>query len=311
VFVQAWDFRPGQNFVHQMQQGASSCRRTIAVLTPAYFESGFTRAEWYSAFARDPTGEAGLLLPIRVEPGDIDGLIGQIIYIDFVGLEESRARTRLLAGVQGTHVRPPRFPGPGRLGESSKPAFPGPPPLPPPSAEDRRGLLILLDRVKQFWIEGVLEQSVQHEALIDLGKEADLDAIEHPWSQVMELPNAATQHLAPDTKIADVFEGVGRLLLILGEPGSGKTITLLELARDLVAVVHQSNELRQPVPVVFNLSSWTERFTSLADWLTEELSTKYRIPKHSGRSWLEANRLVLLLDGLDEVQADRRAYRRS
>jgi hypothetical protein len=91
TFVQAWDIRPGQNFVHQMQQGASSCPRTIAVLTPAYFESGFTRAEWYNAFAKDPTGEAGLLLPVRVAECDVEGLLGQIIYIDLVGLEKTRA----------------------------------------------------------------------------------------------------------------------------------------------------------------------------------------------------------------------------
>jgi TIR domain len=101
TFVQAWDIRPGQNFVHQMQQGASSCPRTIAVLTPAYFESGFTRAEWYNAFAKDPTGEAGLLLPVRVAECDVEGLLGQIIYIDLVGLEKTQARERLLAGIEG------------------------------------------------------------------------------------------------------------------------------------------------------------------------------------------------------------------
>jgi hypothetical protein len=101
VFVQAWDFRPGQNFVHQMQQGASACARTVAVLTPAYFESGFTRAEWYSAFAEDPTGKAGLLLPVRVRECDVDGLLGQIIYIDLMGLDETQARERLLAGDRG------------------------------------------------------------------------------------------------------------------------------------------------------------------------------------------------------------------
>src|SRR5512144_1329948 len=39
--------------------------------------------------------------------------------------------------------------------------------------------------------------------------------------------------------------------------------------------------------------------------VTEEL--KYLIPKRIGRSWLDGNRLLLLLDGLDGVQADRRA----
>src|SRR5512147_1293597 len=42
VFVQAWDFRPGQNFVHQMQQGASACARTVASpvtnISPSFIE---------------------------------------------------------------------------------------------------------------------------------------------------------------------------------------------------------------------------------------------------------------------------------
>ncbi len=35
-----------------------------------------------------------------------------------------------------------------------------PPPLPPAEAKDRANLLILLRKVKTFWIEGVLEKSV-------------------------------------------------------------------------------------------------------------------------------------------------------
>jgi TIR domain len=128
TFVQAWDFQAGQNFVHQMQQGASSCRRTIAVLTPAYLESGFTQAEWYSAFAKDPTGKERLLLPIRVAECDIEGLLGQIIHIDLAGLGEAEARERLLTKVKGTRARPtqpPRFPG-DPSAERLKPAFPSP-----------------------------------------------------------------------------------------------------------------------------------------------------------------------------------------
>jgi predicted NACHT family NTPase len=177
--------------------------------------------------------------------------------------------------------------------------------LPQAEAEDRRGLLILLDRVNRFWVKSVLEQSVQHEALINLGKETQPGAVEHPWEQVLELPNAASQQLAPDTRVADVFEQVGRLLLILGEPGSGKTITLLELARDLLDRARRDPS--QPVPVIFNLSSWNEKFGSLSEWLTAELGPKYFIARRFGRRWLAENRLLLLLDGLDEVQADRRA----
>jgi hypothetical protein len=93
-------------------------------------------------------------------------------------------------------------------------------------------------------------------------------------------------------------------LLILGTPGSGKTTTLLELARDLIA--RAEHNPTEPIPVVFNLSSWAEHRPPLIDWLTEELSSKYQIPRKIGRAWLEAHDLLPLLDGLDEVRDEYR-----
>jgi hypothetical protein len=56
--LQAWDFRPGDDFVHKMQQATSTAARTIAVLSPAYFASQFGEAEWRVAFANDHRGAA-------------------------------------------------------------------------------------------------------------------------------------------------------------------------------------------------------------------------------------------------------------
>ncbi|GIK44083.1 MAG: hypothetical protein BroJett011_79160 [Chloroflexota bacterium] len=180
-----------------------------------------------------------------------------------------------------------------------------PPPLPPAEAKERHDLRILLGKVKQFWIEGVLEKSVHAMALIDLGKETQLEAVAHAWEQVLELPDQSRQTLPPDKKISQIFDEMNRALLILGAPGSGKTITLLQLTRDLIHQAEQDESFSQPVPVVFNLSTWSKG-QELIDWLTAELSAKYQIPQRIGRPWLENNRLLPLLDGLDEVRlADR------
>ena len=56
--VQSFDFRPGTDFLHEMQRAATSAQRTIAVLSPAYFGSAFGEAEWRAAFAKDPTASA-------------------------------------------------------------------------------------------------------------------------------------------------------------------------------------------------------------------------------------------------------------
>ncbi len=178
-------------------------------------------------------------------------------------------------------------------------------PLPPVEAEERRDLRILLKRVKTFWIEGVLEKSVHNMALIDLGKETQAEAVAHAWEQILELPNQSRQTLPPDKKISQIFDELDRSLLILGAPGSGKTITLLQLAHDLLNQAVSDETYSQAIPVIFNLSTWNKDVT-LFDWLGVELVSKYQIPKRIGRQWLEHHRILPLLDGLDEVRSEHR-----
>lgn len=169
----------------------------------------------------------------------------------------------------------------------------------------QRNRRIMLERVRQFWVEGVLEKSLHKEILIQLGKQEQPDAVSHPWD--MQLQEAADHEPTPIPKnkpVIEIFEDTGRSMLILGAPGSGKTITLLELARDAIARAEANPSL--PIPIVFNLSSWAERKPKLDDWLIAELNLKYQIPKKVAQEWLEHEELLLLLDGLDEVKHESR-----
>jgi tetratricopeptide (TPR) repeat protein len=125
--LQAWDFRPGSDFLHEMQQATATAGRTIAVLSPAYFGSAFSEAEWRAAFAKDPTGEHGLLVPVRVQPCEPPGLLSSRVYIDLVDVAEQEARQRLLAGVDRSGARPTSAPFPGAAAGQPKEAmrFPG------------------------------------------------------------------------------------------------------------------------------------------------------------------------------------------
>lgn len=130
VAVQAWDSRPGQNFVLFMQE-ATRARQTVAVLSPSYLEASYTHSEWAAAFARDPQGAERTLIPIRVAECSPDGLLGQIVYADLMGLDEEGARRTLLDAFEARGKPPtaPAFPGGGIRsigGARPKPAFPGP-----------------------------------------------------------------------------------------------------------------------------------------------------------------------------------------
>lgn len=114
TLIQAWDMQPGSNFVLEMHAAARVAERIVAVLSPAFLESPYCSAEWAAAFATDPGGNNRSLVPVRVRRCNPDGLLGQIVYIDVVGLNETASRRALLDGVDARRAKPadaPRFPG--------------------------------------------------------------------------------------------------------------------------------------------------------------------------------------------------------
>jgi hypothetical protein len=167
-----------------------------------------------------------------------------------------------------------------------------------------RNRLAMLQKVKGFWVQGVLEKSLHGLALIELGMAERADAIDTPFKMVLRSAEQSRVFSSAQTRIADVFDQMGRALLILGAPGSGKTTMLLELARATIA--RAEKDPGQPIPVVLNLSSWAFERKPVTDWLVDELKLKYQVPSKIGRGWVEDRTLLLLLDGLDEVNQDSR-----
>ena len=173
----------------------------------------------------------------------------------------------------------------------------------PISQEEYRWRQVLLNKVKSFWIEGVLEKSLHMKVLIKLGLEERGEFIPSLIDGVEEFSTNSRQSFPAGTDAAKIFQdiGAGRTLLILGEPGSGKTVTLLKLAESLVA--RTENDLSQPLPVVLNLSSWAKQRQTIAEWLVQEIKNIYGASKSLAKAWVEQEQLLLLLDGLDEVDS--------
>lgn len=110
------------------------------------------------------------------------------------------------------------------------------------------------------------------------------------------------------TSIIEVFyqKDIKGKLLILGEPGSGKTAALMQLAKKLITCA--KNNPDKPVPILFQLSSWKPSKyrkvksdpQSLRSWLLAKLESDYGVSANLGEEWLNNQKLLLLLDGLDE-----------
>ncbi len=114
-------------------------------------------------------------------------------------------------------------------------------------------------------------------------------------------------------ELAEVLDRVptGRLV-VLGEPGSGKTMLMVRLVLDLLA----AREAGGPVPVLFPVASWDPSGQDLAGWLANRLIIDYPAlagPTPAGAAGptraaalLEAGLIVPVLDGLDELSGKAR-----
>ena len=156
----------------------------------------------------------------------------------------------------------------------------------------------MLRRVKTVWLDGVLEESLHGGEIIDLGfayRPAALGNSGVPsWQQAPEY-----DYLLPvGTRIEDVFAAADRVLLVLGEPGAGKTTMLLQLVSHLMAQAEADETC--PMPAVFSLATYTNGRT-LSQWLVEQLAGNYEVPRKLGEQWIDAGQFIPLLDGLDEV----------
>lgn len=129
AIVQAWDFRPGSNWVQAMDARLKSCARMIAVLSPDYQESVYGAVEWQTVWVHDAQGTHRKLLPVRVRDFKVEGLLATVVYLDVSGTDETTARSRLeemLKEASADRAKPggpPPFPGGPQ--SPQRPRFPG------------------------------------------------------------------------------------------------------------------------------------------------------------------------------------------
>jgi hypothetical protein len=212
--IQAWDFRPGSNFVIEMQIGLSSADRTILVLSANYLKSEFTAPEWAAVFSQDPQGLRRKLVPVRVAECMPTGLLTSIVYIDLVGKEEIEARQELLAGINLGRAKPQHA---SAFPTKTGPAFPRivsaapPPPTPVEHAQCTIVLTGTIDPHDRPLVEAILEH------LKKIARNAELTIVETKPGSIkvtFEGPREACE------RIVNLFER-GRVSEVAGLPVEG------------------------------------------------------------------------------------------
>ncbi len=127
----------------------------------------------------------------------------------------------------------------------------------------------MLQRLSHTY-SNVLAQSLQGAAWLELGLAHQPEAVQNAATLLLRLSHRAEQLLPPGTSITQVYKEAAHELLILGEPGVGKSTLLLHLAQQLVERAEQDNA--QPLPILLPLTSWAVARPTFQDWLAEQVA---------------------------------------
>ncbi len=147
---------------------------------------------------------------------------------------------------------------------------------------------IFIKKVNRQWVLDILSRSIPNtERRIEF-----------------TLQRACDGNQLQNSSIYSVYEEHDCSFLLLGAPGSGKTILLCELVRDLIENTNRDGS--GPLPVVLRLASWRQaQQFNLEDWINDQLKTQYGMGQ-THIDEISPRGLILLLDGLDEVRPEDR-----
>ncbi len=317
TWMDKFDIPAGALWPEEIDKALNRCTTIVGIVSSDSVQSQNVKNEWSWAL----TYQVRLIL-LYLEECKIPHRFIDLSYIDFREDRESKfdeLLQQLSKPFNTTYTSPdtrkplstPLPTGINKLvaGQSEATTVTSDIPAQPPSSEEiineneARNRRRMLEKVYNFWIEGVLHNSLHGAVLLDLSMSEKYDAVKHPWNALLRHDDYA-ENIRIGTGIDSVFDRMSGELLILGQPGSGKTTMLLELCRRLIEYARE--DVSYPIPVVFNLSSWADERKPIVDWLVDELNTKYQVPRKVGETWVNNDKLLLLLDGLDEVNIEYR-----
>jgi hypothetical protein len=149
-----------------------------------------------------------------------------------------------------------------------------------------------------------LENTLAREAQLRAGLHTRPDAVDPLWRRLHLRDSVVVRRLPPSVPPLEIFDAQEGQLLVLGAPGAGKTLLIVELAQALT-----DRALADPyarIPVLLNVSAWRSGQT-LREWLPAALRDALGTSKRFAVQLAHSDELLLLLDGLDEVAAEHRA----
>ncbi|MGY2114858.1 NACHT domain-containing protein [Nocardia gipuzkoensis] len=127
------------------------------------------------------------------------------------------------------------------------------------------------------------------------------------WNALVDTWTVGSGEFGSLAGVREYFDGLrDPRLVIVGGPGSGKTVAALNLVLDLLDRRAGAKRDRLPVPVRLNASSWDPDSNSFGEWLARRIAQDYSLRLRVARELVGTDRILPVLDGLDEMDSDSR-----
>ncbi|MCC6566152.1 MAG: HEAT repeat domain-containing protein [Chloroflexi bacterium] len=261
----------------KIDEALKKARFFIGVLSSASVKSEYVRQEWRWAVTEGKHNHGLIFMTVQAEPADPGHLYGGYTWTDFynrpfdVALAELRSRMRhalrrkITAAVDAVSNTDPH----------------------------RTYLRTLWSRISTM-LHHLIISSLEADP-IDLEMDSVDDVVDdnartQPFVDLMFKRIGYGEEFAT---LGDAFAFYERRLLLLGMPGSGKTVTGLMLIRD--AILDRLDNPDAPIPILANIQSWDGR-TPLVDWLNS-----YPYTPRDTIDLAESGKALIFFDGLDEL----------
>jgi HEAT repeat protein len=278
-WMDVYNIPAGAYWPDEIDRGERASRVVVGIVTAVTLQSRNVKNEWDWAIRNGKR-----LLLLLLEPCSLPPNYVSINYIHFTGdLESGFARLQMALAS---------------------------PEAPAPASTDpyREYLQALYDRINEYLAEKIIQtrpDDSQTPEPIHLQRERTSSAVDALFEKRDEIDplfliggiDQKPVLLDGDFRTAfDYFEG---RVLLLGDPGAGKTITLLHFGRD--AVVQRIQDPSKPLPILGIIPTWDTRSQPpLVEWLEASYGTPPNVAQV-----IEQGRALLLLDGLDELGGER------
>ncbi len=279
VWLDVDRLKAGTYWANHINQALKTCHACIGIMTPLSIGSRYVTNEWDVAMVNGKT-----FLPLMFEPTEPHYKYIDIQYIDFTSKHRDAAYSKLRL----------------RLEELSTLVLQK---TPDPYTEY---LQALYDRINTY-LSAKLIKSLRDEQNypepIQLAVERTDEAVDvlfhrrkelDPLFMVGGLTKYSTGEFDDFSKAFEFFDG---RVLLLGDPGSGKTVTLLHFARD--AIVKRRNNSNAPLPILAIIPTW-DSVETFEKWI----SSAYGVPENT-LELIQSGEALLLLDGLDELGSEK------